>query len=98
MIVVQMDEHGSERQSLRAPFVRTPFRDLIETAEEPLEVIGNQLAVTRKVIHRIVHRAERARSAMVVEVAAETLRTPKRAGTDVIGQFLLFALEFRYHL
>src|SRR5262245_6679703 len=98
MVVVQMDEHGSERQPLFTTFVRAAFRDLVEAAEQPLEMIRNQLAVTRQVIHRIVHRAERARSAFVVEIAAETLRTALGTGADVLREFLLFALEFRYHL
>src|SRR5215471_20045732 len=98
MIVVQVDEHGSERQSLRTTFMRAAFRDLVETSEQSLEMIRNQLAVTRQVVHRIVNRAERARPAVIVEIAAETLRTALRTGADVIRQFLLFALEFSYHL
>ena len=54
MIVIEMDEHGSERQSLFTTLVRAAFRDLVETAEQPFEMIRNQLAMTRQVVHRVV--------------------------------------------
>ena len=98
MIVIQVDEHGSQRQSLLTTLVRAAFRDLVETAEQPLEMIRDQLPVTRQVVHRVVYRAKRTRSAMIVEVAAEALRTALGTGADVLGQFLLVALEFRYDL
>src|SRR3982751_3976933 len=95
MVIVQMDQHRRERQSFLTSFVRAAFRDLVETAEEPLETIRNQLPVlSRQMVEGVVDRAERARSPLLVEVTAETLRTTCRTRANVIRQFALFALEF----
>src|SRR5690349_4516305 len=93
-----MDQHGRERQPLRTLFMRAAFRDLVETAEQPLEMIRNQLPVLpRQMVDRVVDRAERARPALLIEVTAEALRTARRTGANVFRQFALLALEFRYH-
>src|SRR5438094_6171294 len=98
MVVVQVDQHRRERQSFLTSFVRAAFRDLVETAEEPLEMIRNQLPVLpRQVIEGVVDRAERARSPLLVEVTAETLWTACGTRANVVRQFALFALEFGYH-
>ena len=99
MVVVQVYQHRSERQSLATSFVRAALRDLIEAPEQALEVIRNQLPVLfRQVIDGVVHRAERARSALLVEIAAEALWSTRRAGANEIRQLALFALERGYHL
>src|SRR5688500_10509200 len=93
-----MDQHRRERQSLLASFVRAAFRDLVETAEEPLEMFRNQLPVLpRQMIEGVVHRAERARSTLLVEVAAETLWTACGTRANVFRQLALFALELSSH-
>ena len=98
MVIVQMDQHRRERQSLLTSFVRAAFRDLVETAEQPLEMIRNQLPVLpRQMIDGVVDRAERARSALLIEVTAEALRTACGTRANVVRQFALFGLEFRYH-
>src|SRR5216683_2747883 len=98
MVVVHVDQHRGERQSLLTSFVRAAFRDLVETAEQPLEMIRNQLPVLpRQMIEGVVDRAERARSPFLIEVTAEALRSACRACANVIRQFTLFALEFGYH-
>ena len=98
MVVIQVDQHRRKGQSLLTSFVGTPFRDLVEAAEQPLEMIRNQFPVLpRQVIDGVVDRAERARTALVIEVAAEALRTACRAGANVLREFALLALEFRYH-
>src|SRR5438067_2306373 len=98
MVVVQVDQHRRERQSFLTSFVRAAFRDLVETAEQPLEMIRNQLPVLpRQMINGVVDRAERARSALLIEVAAEALRTACRTRANVSRQLALFALEFGYH-
>src|SRR6476619_5694854 len=98
MVVIEMDQHRRERQSLNTCFVRAAFRDLIETAEQPLEMIRNQLPVLpRQMIDGVVNRAQRARSALLIEVTAEALGTACRTRANIIGQFALLALEFRYH-
>jgi len=98
MVVVDVDEHRCERQTLITSFVRAAFRDLVETAEQPLEMVRNQLPVlAREVVDGVVHRPERARSPFFVEITAETLWSPCRTGANVFGQFALFALELGYH-
>jgi hypothetical protein len=98
MIVVQVDEHGSERQSLDTSLVGTPFRDLVETSKQSFEMIRNQLPVSaRQVVNSVIDGAERARSTLLIEVTTETLRAAARTGADVGGQLALLALEFRYH-
>ena len=77
--------------------MRAVFRDLVETAEQPLEVIRNQLPVfTRQMVKGVVDRAERARTAFLVEITAETLRSACGAGANVLREFALLALEFPY--
>ena len=79
VVVVQVHDHRGERQPLAAP-LRAPLGDLVQAPEQTLEMIGNQLAViARQVIDPLVDRAEGARSALLVEVAAETLGPPARA-------------------
>src|SRR5262245_32467960 len=96
--VVQVNQHRSQRQPLFTPFVRAAFRDLIETPEEALEMVRDQLPVrSRQVIDGVVDRAERARPALLVEIAAETLWSARRAGSNVLGQLALFSLELGYH-
>src|SRR3954471_11381065 len=98
MIVIQVDEHGRKRQSLLTSFVGTPFRDLVETAKQPLEMVRNQLPVIAgQVVEGVVDRPQRARPALLIEIATEALRTACRTGTDEIRQLALLALEFRYH-
>ena len=54
------------------------------------EVIGNQFAVSaRQVIHTFINRAEGARPALFVEIAAEALVAACRADADEVRQFLL---------
>ncbi len=72
----------------------TRFRHLVETPEEPFEVIGNQFAVSaRQVVHTFINRAEGARPALFVEIAAEALVSACRADADEVRQFLLFLLQ-----
>src|SRR6266550_4081361 len=76
MVVIHMDQHRRERQSLLTSFMWAAFRDFVETAEQALEMIRNQLPVLpRQVVHGVVDRAQGARSALLVEVTAEALRT-----------------------
>src|SRR5688572_21128467 len=92
-----MDDHRGERQSLSTP-LGASLRHLVEAAEQPLEVFGYELAVlARQVIHAFVHRAERARAALLVEVAAETLRPALGTIADEVREFLLFVLESCRH-
>src|SRR5260221_7962645 len=98
VVVVDVDQHGREGQSLLTSFVRAAFRNLVETAEQPLEMIRNQLPVLpRQMIEGVVDRAERARSPLLIEITAETLRTACRTRANVLRQFALLALECRYH-
>src|SRR5712671_6146340 len=98
MVVVDVDQHGRQGQSLLTSFVWALFRDLVEAAEQPLEMIRNQFPVLpRQMIEGVVDRAERARSAFLIEVAAETLRSACGTRANVIRQFALLALECRYH-
>src|SRR5258705_10141875 len=98
MVIVQMNQHRRQRQSLLTSFVRAAFRDLVETAEQPLEMIRNQLPVLpRQMVKGVVDRAERARPALLIEVTAEALRTACGTRANVIRQFALFALELGYH-
>src|SRR5262249_35844752 len=98
VVVVQVDQHRGERQPLLTSFMRAAFRDLVEAPEEALEAVRNQLPVVfRQVIDGVVDRAERARPAFLVEIAAETLSSAHRAGANVVGQLALFTLEFGYH-
>src|SRR5450759_5257845 len=98
MVVVHVDQHRRERQPLLTSVVRAAFRDLVETAEQPLEMIRNQLPVVpRQMIEGVVDRAERARSPLVIKVTAEALRTACGTGANVVRQFALFALESRSH-
>src|SRR5262245_17539796 len=92
-----MHDHRCQRQSLLTA-LRAPFGHFVEAAKQPLEVIGYQLAVRAgQVVHAFVYRAERARSAPVVEVTAEALMSARRTGADEFGQFLLFVLESCRH-
>ena len=62
MVIIQMDQHRRERQSFLTSVVRAAFRDLVEAAEEPLEMIRNQLPVLpRQTVEGVVDRAARAR-------------------------------------
>src|SRR4029453_17586533 len=98
MVIVQMDQHRRQRQSLLTAFMRAAFRDLIETAEEALEMIRNQLPVLpRQMVNGVVDRPERARPALLIEITAEALRTACGTRANVIRQFALFGLELRYH-
>src|SRR4051794_37182848 len=97
MIVVQVDDHRCQRQPFRAA-LRTLFRHLVEASKQPFEMIGNQLAMfARQAIHAFVHRAQGARAALFIEVAAEALRAAAGARADVFREFALFALEFCRH-
>src|ERR671910_1580192 len=98
MVIVQMHQHRRERQSLITSFMRAAFRDLVEAAEQPLEMIRNQLPVLpRQMVKRVVDRAERARPALLIVVTAEALRTACGTRANVFRQFALFALELGYH-
>src|SRR5260370_8149015 len=98
MVVVHVDQHRGERQSLLTSFVRAVFRDLVKTAEQPLEMIRNQLPVLpRQMIEGVVDRAERARSPPLIEVTAEAPRSACRACANVSPQFTFLSLDFRYH-
>src|SRR5262249_3515827 len=98
VVVIQMDQHRSERQPLLTSFVRAAFRDLVETPEQSLEMIRNQLPVLLpRGIAGVVDRAQRARSALLVKITAETLGPTHRAGANIVGQLALFTLELGYH-
>ncbi len=59
VIVVQVDDHGCQRQPLVAA-LRTFLHDLVEAAKQPFEVIGYQLAVLAgQMVHPFVNRAQR---------------------------------------
>src|SRR5450759_1855842 len=98
MVVVHVDQHRRERQPLLTSLVRAAFRDLVETAEQPFEMIRNQLPVLpRQMIEGVVDRAERARSPLLIKVTADALRNAGGTGANVVREFALFALESRYH-
>ncbi len=97
VIVVEVDDHRCQRQPLLAA-LGAPFSHLVEAAEQPLQVIGYELSVlARQVIHTLVHRTERARTALLVEIAAEALRSAPRSRADELRQLFLFVLEFCRH-
>jgi hypothetical protein len=53
--------------------------------------------LARQVIHTFVDRTERARSALLVEVAAKALMAALRSGADEIRQLFLLVLESCRH-
>jgi hypothetical protein len=99
VIVIQMDDHRGERQSLLAfMLVWTPLGHFVQTPEQSFEVVRHELAMlARKVVHAFVYGAKRARTTLLIEVAAKTLRATAGTGADELRQLLLFALEFRWH-
>src|SRR5690242_14302948 len=98
MIVIQVDDQRSQRQSLLTLFVGARLDDFVEATEQPLEVIGHELSVlAREMVDALVYRAERAGTTLLVEVTAETLRSARRTCADEFRKLFLFALEFRYH-
>src|SRR4029450_10482306 len=61
-------------------------------------MIRNQLPVlTRQVVDAGVNRAQRSRSALLVEVAAEALVAAQRSRPNELRQLFLFAVEARRH-
>src|SRR5262245_15131706 len=97
MVVVEVHDHRCKRQPLFAT-LWTALRYLVETAEEPLEVIRHQLAVpARQVIDALVNGAERARPPFLVEVTAEALVPTARARPDELGEFFLLVFESCRH-
>jgi len=62
-------------------------------------VVRHELAVlARKVVHAFVDRAKRARTTLLVEVAAKALRAAAGTGADELRQFLLFSYCPRWAL
>src|SRR3954468_14905596 len=92
-----MHDHRCQRQPFRAA-LRTLFRHLVQAPEQPFEMIGNYFSVlARQVVHALIHRAQGARAALFVEVAAEALRSTTGALANVFREFALLALEFCRH-
>ena len=53
--------------------------------------------LAREVIYALINRAQGARPALFVEVAAEALRATARTRADVFREFALLVLEFGRH-
>src|SRR5215203_204750 len=97
MIVVQMHDHGGQRQTLLAS-LGTNLHHLVEAAEEALEMIGHQFSVlSRQVVHTLVDSPQRARPALLIEVAAEALVAVCRTGANEFRELPLFRLKPSRH-
>src|SRR5918993_3464412 len=93
VIVVQVHDHRRERQPLAAP-LRTAFRDFVEAAKQPSQVLGDQLAVIwRQVVDALVYRTQGAGPAALVEVASEALVAAAGARPNEVRKLPLLIFE-----
>ena len=73
VVVVEVQDHGPERQPLLAPFGAGSQR-VLEALEEPREVVwANALRLAGQSVHPFVRRAQRARGSAPLEILAERL-------------------------
>src|SRR5688572_27183228 len=92
-----MHDHRCQRQPLGAS-LWTYFHDLVETPEEPFEMVGHQLSVlARQMVDALVDGAERAGAALLIEIAAKALRPACGTGAYELRQLSLFRLECSRH-